>query len=192
MKPPVHDASARQHSGELSSVVGSNDGRKGPSPGLGRRGNANDGSRGADSADVGRQIAELVDRSTDELRIAWRQFHRAEPPHGLSRDLMIRGLANQLQERADGGSSRVLQRRLQILTGKFEKSARSFHPGIVLKSGTSLVRQWRGHTHTVVVREDGFEYDGQRYRSLTVIAEKITGAHWSGPRFFGVRRARAS
>jgi hypothetical protein len=56
-----------------------------------------------------------------------------------------------------------------------------------------LVRQWRGHTHTVLVREDGFEYEGQRYRSLTVIAERITGAHWSGPRFFGVsKRARAS
>jgi len=56
-----------------------------------------------------------------------------------------------------------------------------------------LVRQWRGHTHTVLVREDGFEYEGQCYRSLTVIAEPITGAHWSGPRFFGVsKRARAS
>src|SRR6476661_6092254 len=54
------------------------------------------------------------------------------------------------------------------------------------------LRQWRGHTHTVLVREDGFEYDGQRYRSLTVIAERITGAHWSGPRFFGLgKRARA-
>jgi hypothetical protein len=48
-------------------------------------------------------------------------------------------------------------------------------------------------THTVLVRENGFEYDGQRYRSLTVIAEKITGAHWSGPRFFGVsKRSRVS
>ena len=47
--------------------------------------------------------------------------------------------------------------------------------------------------HTVLVREDGFEYEGQRYRSLTVIAKQITGAHWSGPRFFGVsKRARAS
>jgi hypothetical protein len=55
-----------------------------------------------------------------------------------------------------------------------------------------LVRQWRGRAHTVLVREDGFEYEGQRYRSLTVIAERITGAHWSGPRFFGVsKRARA-
>jgi len=56
----------------------------------------------------------------------------------------------------------------------------------------TLVRQWHGHSHTVSVREDGFEYDGQRYRSLSMIAKKITGAHWSGPRFFGVRRARAS
>ena len=47
------------------------------------------------------------------------------------------------------------------------------------------------HTHTVLVREGGFEYEGQRYRSLTVIAEQITGAHWSGPRFFGVTQASA-
>ena len=85
-----------------------------------------------------------------------------------------------------------MQRRLQILAGEFEKGARSFDPSIV-KTGASLVRQWRGHTHTVLVREDGFEYEGQRYRSLTVIAAQITGAHWSGPRFFGLtKRARAS
>ena len=45
------------------------------------------------------------------------------------------------------------------------------------------MRQWRGHTHTVLVQKDGFEHEGQRYRSLTVIAERITGAHWSGARF---------
>jgi Protein of unknown function (DUF2924) len=55
----------------------------------------------------------------------------------------------------------------------------------------TLVRQWRGHTHTVLVREDGFEYKGGHYRSLTVIAERITGTHWSGPRFFGLTK-RAS
>jgi hypothetical protein len=80
-----------------------------------------------------------------------------------------------------------------MLAGEFEKRARSFDPGIILKTGATLVRQWRGYTHTVLVREDGFEYDGRRYRSLTVIAEQITGAHWSGPRFFGLtKRARAS
>jgi hypothetical protein len=135
----------------------------------------------------------LVERSTQELRRAWRTLHHTGPPLGLSRDLIIRGLADKLQERAHGGSSRALQRRLEILTGEFEKGARSFDPGRVLKTGATLVRQWREHTHIVLVREGGFEYEGQLYRSLTVIAEQITGAHWSGPRFFGVsKRAHAS
>ena len=56
-----------------------------------------------------------------------------------------------------------------------------------------MVRQWRGHTHAVLVRDDGFEYEGQPYRSLSVIAKRITGAHLSGPRFFGlVKLATAS
>ncbi len=63
-----------------------------------------------------------------------------------------------------------------------------FDPDIVPKTGTTLVRQWRGHAHTVLVCEDGFEYEGQHCRSLTVIAERITGAHWSGPRFFGLTK----
>jgi len=104
---------------------------------------------------------------------------------------MIRTFANKLQERVHGGPS--LRRRLQSLAGGLEKGAVSFDPGIVLKTGTTLVRQWRGHTHAVLVHEDGFEYEGRRYRSLTVIAQRITGTHWSGPRFFGVsKRVRAS
>jgi Protein of unknown function (DUF2924) len=82
----------------------------------------------------------------------------------------------------------ALQRRLRILAGESEKGARSFDPGRVLKTGATLLRQWRGRTHTVLVRDEGFEYEGRRYRSLTVIAEQITGAHWSGPRFFGVSK----
>jgi Protein of unknown function (DUF2924) len=180
MKPPVHDASARRHSGEPSSGLGPNDARK-------------DRLQNRDLAELDCEIAGLVDRSTPELRCAWRTLHHTGPPLGLSRDLMIRGLADKLQQRAHGGPSRALQRRLQILTGEFQKGARSFDPGIVLKTGATLVRQWRGRTHTVLVGDDGFEYEGRRYRSLTVIAARITGAHWSGPRFFGVRkRTRAS
>ena len=112
---------------------------------------------------------------------------------GLSRDLMIRALVNELQESTHGGSSAALRRRLQTMARDLAKGASSFDPRIVPKTGTTLVRQWRGHTHTVLVRENGFEYEGQHYRSLTVIAERITGAHWSGPRFFGLtQRARAS
>jgi hypothetical protein len=106
---------------------------------------------------------------------------------------LIRALAYDLQERAHGGLSPVLRRRMRRLAGDFEKGALSAETGAVPKTGTILLRQWRGCTHTVLVSEDGFEYQGQRYRSLTVIAERITGAHWSGPRFFGVtRRARGS
>ena len=105
---------------------------------------------------------------------------------------MIRALAHQLQERTEGGASPALRRRLRSLAEEFEKGGASFDPGITPKIGTMLVRQWRGHAHAVLVREDGFEYGGEHYRSLTVIAERITGAHWSGPRFFGLtKRARA-
>jgi len=61
----------------------------------------------------------------------------------------------------------------------------------LLKPGTRLLREWGGRTHTVIVLDEGFEYDGERYRSLTEIARHITGAHWSGPRFFGLREPAA-
>ena len=145
------------------------------------------------TASIEAEIARLLDRSTQELRLAWRDLYRTGPPLGLSRDLLIRALAHELQERAHGGASAALRRRLQTLAGASEKGALSVDPGIVLKAGTTLVRQWRGYTHTVLVHKDGFEHEGQRYRSLTVIAERITGAHWSGPRFFGLtKRARTS
>jgi len=177
MKPAIPDASARQYTG-------------GPSPVPGR-GNNQSGKPGL--SDVEAEIASLLGRSTQELRLAWHKLHRTEPPLGISRDLLIRGLAYDLQQRADGGPNLRLRRRLQTLAAASEKGARSVGPGVVLKAGSTLVRQWRGHTHTVLAREDGFEYEGQHYRSLTVIAERITGAHWSGPRFFGVtKRARSS
>ncbi len=175
MKPAVDDASARQHSG-------------GPSPVPGRGGNRNDRARKPGLSDVEAEIAGLFDRSTQELRLAWRKLHRTEPPFGISRDLLIRALAHQLQEQSYGGTGRALRRRLQTLTGEREKRGASFDPAVVLKTGTTLVRQWRGHTHAVFVRDNGFEYEGERYRSLSVIAKRITGAHWSGPRFFGLTK----
>jgi hypothetical protein len=175
MTPPTQHASARQRSGE-------------PSPVPGRCGNRTSRPGGADVVELNRQIADLLNRSTSELGLAWRQLHRTGPPQGLSRDLLIRALAHQLQERAAGGASRALRRRLRTLAGEFDKRNAAFDPGIVPKTGTTLVRQWRGYAHTVLVREDGFEYEGQHYRSLTVIAERITGAHWSGPRFFGLTK----
>src|SRR5262249_17999434 len=179
MKSSFHDASARQRSG-------------GPSPVLGRGSDRNSRTRNTDIAEVERQIAGLFDRSTQDLRVAWREWHRTGPPQGLSPHPLIRALADQLQERTHRGTGRALQRRLQNLTAS-RKAGVPRDPGIVLKTGTRLVRHWRGHAHTVLVQEDGFEYEGHHYRSLTVIAERITGAHWSGPRFFGLtKRAGAA
>jgi|SRR5215472_9035722 len=174
MKPAINDASARQDTGGASPVLGGGD--------------RNNGPRRAAGIKLERNIAGLIDRSAQDLRLAWRQLHRTGPPPGLSRDLMIRALAYNLQERAHGRPSPALRRRLRTLAVEFDKGGASFDPRIVPKAGTTLVRQWRGHTHAVLVREDGFEYEGQRYRSLSVIAERITGAHWSGPRFFGVTK----
>jgi hypothetical protein len=179
MKPAVDDAWARQHS-------------DGPSPVPGRGGNRNSQARKPDPSDVEAEIAGLLDRSTQELRLAWRKLHCTEPPFGISRDLLIRALVHQLQEQSYGGTGRALRRRLQTLTGEREKRGASFDPATVLKTGTTLVRQWRGHTHAVFVRDDGFEYEGERYRSLSVIATRITGAHWSGPRFFGLTKPAAA
>src|SRR5258708_23619914 len=174
MRPAIQDASARKNSGEPLSVIGQAGGRN------------NGPRRPAVSAED--EIAELADRPTYELRLAWRKFYRREPPLGLSRDLMIRVLANKMQERAYGGPSPSMSRRLNTLAGEFEKGGPSFDPGVVLKTGARLVRQWRGHAHTVLVLADGLEYEGQRYRSLTMIAARTTVAHWSGPRFFGVTK----
>ena len=180
MKPTIHDASARQPSG-------------GPLRVPGRGSNRNGCTRKPGVSDLEAEIAGLIDRPTQELRLAWREFHRAGPPVGLSRDLLIRALAYHLQERAHGGPRAALRRRIRVLAAGLDKGALSISTGVVPKTGTTLVRQWRGHTHTVLVHADGYEHEGQRYRSLTVIAEQITGAHWSGPRFFGLtQRARAS
>ena len=92
-------------------------------------------------AEVDREIARLVDRSTQDLRRAWQTLHHTGPPLGLSRDLIIRGLADQLQDRTQGGPSRALQRRFRILAREFERGARSFDPARVLKTGAILVRQ---------------------------------------------------
>jgi hypothetical protein len=98
-----------------------------------RNGNRHDRPRRPDISEVERQIAELVDRSTPDLRVAWRQLHHTGPPLGLCRDLLIRALANQLQEQSYGGVSRALRRRLESLAGASEKGTMAVDRGLVLK-----------------------------------------------------------
>jgi Protein of unknown function (DUF2924) len=118
------------------------------------------------------------------LRTEWRRLYRKPPPHRLSRDLLIRGIAYKIQEAVHGGLSKSTLRRLKALseqtaTGVTTKLARQ----AAFKPGTKLLREWNGTTHEVRVLANGYEWRGQTYVSLSRIAKAITGAHWSGPRF---------
>jgi hypothetical protein len=98
-----------------------------------------------------------------------------------------------LQERPLGGLSKSILRKLECQNiGSEASNTKKPLPPISLKAGTQLIREWRGVTQTVLVHADGFEWKGRRYGSLTIIAHKITGAHWSGPRFFGLRKGGRS
>jgi hypothetical protein len=108
----------------------------------------------------------------------------------LSRDLLERAIGYRRQELEHGGLGKATRRKLETIAKAIRSTGRvSATPALSLKPGARLVREWQGRTHTVTVVEDGFEYGGEIYPSLTSIAKKITGAHWSGPRFFGLARS---
>ena len=139
--------------------------------------------------DVAQAFARLSGLTIFELRGEWRRLHRMPPPMRLSRDLLVRGITYKLQERAYGGLSKAAVRKLeQAAASPPSRGAAKPTPSVSLRPGTRLVREWRGVTHIVLIHADGIEWRGQRYRSLSLVARKITGARWSGPRFFGLRQ----
>ena len=124
--------------------------------------------------------------SLDELRREWRRLYHNDPPR-ISRELLILGIAYRLQEIEHGGLGKATLRKLRTLAKTLRSTGRvGSTPSLSLKSGARLVREWHGRTHTVTVTEDGFDYAGTIYPSLSTVAKNITGAHWSGPRFFGL------
>jgi hypothetical protein len=124
--------------------------------------------------------------SLDELRREWRRLYNRDAPR-ISRDLLNLGIAYRLQEIDHGGLGKATLRKLRTVAKGLRATGRiGPMPSLSLKPGARLVREWHGRTHTVTVTEDGFEYAGSTYRSLSHIAKKITSAHWSGPRFFGL------
>jgi hypothetical protein len=132
------------------------------------------------------EINRLRSLALDELRGEWRRLYASEPPQ-ISRDLLILGLGYRLQEIDQGGLGKATRRKLKTIAKNLRKTGRiGSTPSLALRQGARLVREWRGRAHIVAVTEDGFEYAGTNYPSLTKIAQKITGAHWSGPRFFGL------
>ena len=149
---------------------------------------------GATSRDleVARRLEALCDFTLEELRKEWRRLYRSQPPR-LSRDLLVRAIAYRIQELHYGGLSKATRRKLASLVEARDSGAELAIEGAQrIRAGARLVREWNGRTHTVLVEEDGFSYAGRNYRSLSAVARDITGARWSGPRFFGLAKQKGA
>jgi hypothetical protein len=140
-----------------------------------------------------REIAALPAMSLPEIQAKWRQRLKESPPSHLRKQLLVPLLAYKLQELAYGGLKPDIRRALERLAAAYRRDPNDkilpFKMARHIKPGSRLLRQWNGRTHQVMVIENGFEFEGARYKSLSVIARLITGTRWSGPAFFGLKKA---
>ncbi len=138
-----------------------------------------------------RQLAALKRMSLEEVTEKWRDLYGSEPPNYRS-SFMKKCLAYRIQELFYGGLPESVQSRLEQLAakdplclgGKQKMPDKQKHPGAVF-SGTRFTREWNGNFYEVIARDNGFEYKGQVFRSLTAVATHITGVKRSGNLFFG-------
>ncbi|EKS32134.1 DUF2924 domain-containing protein [Afipia clevelandensis] len=123
-----------------------------------------------------------------ELRRCYREVLRTDPPRAFGPDLLRRSIAHRIQEKAYGRLSGPTKRLLdQLVKAMAAKPNGRLELPRRIKPGSELVRTWKGKTYRVVVRPDGFAYDGKTYAGLSEIASLIAGTNWNGPRFFGLR-----
>jgi len=145
------------------------------------------------SAEFEQQIVALSDLPRPALVERWQMHYRTDPPKGISRPLLVRAIAYEMQAKRYGGLKPATDRRLRMFangTANGDHGGRKTAP--TLQSGARLVREWNGVNHVVEVIEGGYVWNGDRHRSLSAIARAITGARWSGPRFFGLTSGDAS
>jgi Protein of unknown function (DUF2924) len=119
---------------------------------------------------------------------------RQAPVFSASRELLVNAIAWHLQARQFGGLAPSVHRKLERLAAAITRGdpVRPLSATDRLRPGTTLERTWRGETHIVTVVANGFTYRGQRYRSLSQIARRITGTRWNGPAFFGLRHGNSN
>ena len=135
--------------------------------------------------DIEDRIAGIEVMALTELGAAWRDTFGTRAPPSLGRPLMKRALAVRLQEHKTGKLTQVELRQLGAL-GRKDERRKEGRVSTQAKPGTWLSRTWHGEVHEVVVLQSGCEYRGQTFGSLSAVASHITGAKWSGPRFFGL------
>lgn len=129
-------------------------------------------------------LARLGTLSPAELRVEWQALAGREAPK-VGTALLRRLLAQRLQEKRLGGLPAMVVRELERATCAGPGPV-SVPAARTLSPGARLIREWQGRTIAVLTTETGFSWEGRDYRSLSQIAREVTGAHWSGPRFFGL------
>jgi len=128
---------------------------------------------------VRRQLLALAQMSKNELTEKWKDLFGKEPPN-YGPVFMRKRLAYRVQELFYGGLSSDMLRAMLRSEDPVTTQTKKRGP----RPGTIIVRIWHGEKYEVTIRNNGYEYNGQLYRSLTAIAYQITGAHWNGKRFF--------
>lgn len=129
------------------------------------------------------EVRDLDTMDRAALIAAWAALFGKPAPRGMSQSFLRRFLAIEVQTRRRGGASAKIMR---ALSATRKADTRKSSEAQALKPGGRLLREWNGVTHVVEVTETGFLWNGETWRSLSAIAREITGAHWSGPRFFGL------
>ncbi len=128
--------------------------------------------------------------SLEETRAQWRRRWKSAPPPIRSADILSRLMAWKEQAEAHGDLDRATRRRIAELQLALRRGASLAGRGPALSPGSVVTRDWRGAQVRVEVVEDGFMWEGRRYASLSQVARAVTGARWSGPRFFGVEETK--
>ena len=140
------------------------------------------------------QLAALKSAPVADLKRKWRDLFEREPPPYNRRFLESR-LAYRIQELAYGGLKPETLKRLRDLAEELDggdpKRRRQSAKDRPI-SGTRLIREFQGVEHCVTVRDDGYEYQGRPYKSLSAIARAITGTRWNGLVFFGLKNQRVA
>jgi hypothetical protein len=141
------------------------------------------------TASIVARLAALKTTPTPDLKAMWRQLFETEPPQYNRRFLESR-LAYRIQELAYGGLKPATVKRLQAIAEELDGGDPVRRRRLAKDrpvAGTRLIREWQGIEHCVTVRDEGYEYQGRPYQSLSAIARAITGTRWNGPLFFGLR-----
>ena len=150
---------------------------------------------------IAKEVAAMERMTNDQLRAKFAAVC-GEQPRSRNRDWLVRRIAWRMQANAEGGLSERARRRALELANDAdlrvtpprqrkpdtERTVTAARPSTDRLPTGTLWRQYKGRTVRVNVLTDGFEYDGERYKSLTAVAQAVTGKHWNGYHFFGLRR----